>query len=94
MKTILTTAAALALAAAFSAPGLAQQASEQVAATSGGGQCAFSQALIQAMADGKQQHMAETKSKIDLLIENALASSRAAKLAQAQVYPAKGSPDG
>ncbi len=94
MKTILTAAAALALAATFSTPTLAQQAGEQAAVKSSGGQCAFSQALIQAMADGKQQHMAETKSKIDLLIENALASSRAAKLAQAQVYPAKGSPDG
>ena len=93
MKTILTTAAALALAAAFSAPALAQQASEQVAASSSGGQCAISQAMLQAMADGKHQQMRETKSKIDLLIENALAASREAKLAQAQVYPAKGSPD-
>ena len=92
MKTILTTAAALALAAAFSVPALAQQANEQ-AAVKRGGQCAFSQAMLQAMADGKQEHMTETKSKIDLLIENALAASREAKLAQAQVYPAKGSPD-
>ena len=93
MKTILTTAAALALAAAFSVPALAQQANEQAAVTHSGGQCAFSRAMLQAMADGEQQQMEETKSKIDLLIENALAASREAKLAQAQVYPAKGSPD-
>jgi hypothetical protein len=55
MKTILTTAAALALAAAFSVPALAQQANEQ-AAVKRGGQCAFSQAMLQAMADGKQEH--------------------------------------
>jgi hypothetical protein len=50
--------------------------------------------MLQAMADGEQQQLEQTKSKIDLLIENALASSRSAKLSQEQVYPAKGSPDG
>ena len=94
MKTILTAAAALALAATFSTPTLAQQASEQAALKHTGGQCAFGQAMLQAMADGKEQRLEDTKSKIDLLIENALASSRAAKVAQAQVYPPKGSPDG
>ena len=93
MKAIMVIAIAMALAGAFSAPALAQQASEQVAASSSGGQCAISQAMLQAMADGKHQQMRETKSKIDLLIENALASSRTAKLAHVQVYPAKGSPD-
>lgn len=94
MKTILTTAAALALAAAFSAPAMAQQAGEQAAVKHSGGQCAFGRAMLQAQADSEQQQMVETKSKIDLLIENALATSRAAKLSQAQVYPAKASPDG
>ncbi len=94
MKVILTTAAAFALAATLSAPALSQQASEQAAVTHSGGQCAFSQAILQAMADGEQQQMAETKTKIDLLIENALASSRAAKLARAPVTPEKGSPEG
>ena len=93
MKAILTAAAAVAFAAAFSAPAMAQQASEQAAVKSSGGQCAFSQALAQAMAQGEHKQLAETKSKIDLLIENALASSRATKVAQAQVYPPKGSPD-
>ena len=93
MKTILTAAAAVALAAAISAPAMAQPASEQAAVKQSRGQCAFSQALAQAKAHGEEQRMAETKSKIDLLIENALASSRAAKLTQAQVYPAKASPD-
>ena len=73
---------------------MAQQAGEQAAVKQSGGQCAFSQALLQAKADGEHQRMEETKSKIDLLIENALASSRSTKLAQAPVNPEKGSPDG
>jgi hypothetical protein len=94
MKTIMTTVAVLALTVTFSAPAMAQQADEQVAAKHSGGQCAISQAMLAAMADGKQQQMAETKTKIDLLIENALAASRAAKLAQSPVKLGKGSPDG
>jgi hypothetical protein len=94
MKAILTAAAAVAFAAAFSVPAMAQQAGEQAAVKHSGGQCAVRQAMLQAMADGKQQQLEQTKSKIDLLIENALASSRSAKLSQAQLYPAKASPDG
>lgn len=93
MKAILTTAAALAMAAAFSAPALAQQAKEQAAVTHSGGQCAVSQAMMAAVAENQQQHLAATKSKIDLLIENALASSRTAKLAGSPVKLGKGSPD-
>ncbi len=93
MKTILTTAAAIALAAAFSAPAVAQDANEQVAKTHSGGQCAFSQAMLAAADDGKQQQMEETKTKIDLLIENALAASREDKLAQSPVKMSKSSPD-
>ena len=93
MKTILTTAAALALAAAFSAPAMAQDANEQVAKTHSSGQCAFSRAMLQAAADSEQQQMEETKSKIDLLIENALAASRDDKLAQSPVKMGKESPD-
>jgi len=94
MKAFLTIAAVSALAAAFSAPALAQQAGDQAAVTHSGGQCAISQAMMAAVADNEQQHMAATKLKIDLLIENALASSRAAKLAQSPVKLGKGSPDG
>lgn len=98
MKAIVTTAAALALSisfsGAFSAPALAQQASEQAAVTHSGGQCAISKAIMAAVAENKQQHMEATRSKIDLLIENALASSRAAKLAGSPVKLGKGSPDG
>jgi hypothetical protein len=98
MKAIVTTAAALALSisfsGAFSAPALAQQANEQVAVEKSGGQCAITQAMLAAIDDNKQQHMQATKSKIDLLIENALASSRAAKLAGSPVKLGKGSPDG
>ena len=93
MNTILTTAAALALAAAFSTPAFAQQAGEQAAVKHSGGQCAVRQAMLQAMADGEQQQMEETKTKIDLLIENALAASRQAKLAQSPVKLDKESPD-
>lgn len=93
MKAILTIAAALALAATFSAPAAAQQAGEYAAAKQGG-QCAVTQAMLAAIADNKQQHMEATKSKIDLLIENALASSRSAKLARSPVKHGKGSPDG
>ncbi len=46
-----------------------------------------------AVANNQQQHMQATKLQIDLLIENALASSRAAKLAQAPVKLGKGSLD-
>lgn len=92
MKAILTTAAALALAAAFSAPALAQQASEHAAAKQGG-QCAISKAMMAAVAENQQQHVAATKSKIDLLIESALASSRSAKLDGSPVKLGKGSPD-
>lgn len=93
MKAILTAAAAVALAAAFSAPAAAQQADAQADAKSGG-QCAVSQAMMAAIADNKQQHMAATKSKIDSLIEGALASSRAAKPAGSPVIMGKGSPNG
>jgi len=92
MKAILTMAAAVALAATFSAPALAQQAGDQVAVKSSGGQCAISQAMMAAVADNEQKHMAATKSKIDLLIENALASSRSAKLGQSPVKLGKASP--
>ena len=94
MKAILTAAAAVAFAAAFSAPAMAQQASEQAAVKSSGGQCAFSQALAQAMAQGEHKQLAETKSKIDLLIENALATARGTKVAQSPAKLGKGSPDG
>ena len=78
MKAVLTTAAALALAAAFSAPAAAQQAGEHAAAKQGG-QCAIGQAMQAAIEDNKQNDMAATKSRIDALIDNALASSRTAK---------------
>jgi hypothetical protein len=52
MKTIMTTVAVLALTVTFSAPAMAQQADEQVAAKHSGGQCAISQAMLAAMADG------------------------------------------
>ena len=94
MKAILTTAAAIALAMAFSAPASAQEAKDQITAKHSGGQCAVRQAMLAAIEDGKQQQMTETKSKIDLLIENALASSRAAKGASSPVILGKGSPQG
>ncbi len=90
MKAILITAAVVALAATFSAPALAQQAGENAAAKQGG-QCAVSQAILAAIDDNKQQHMQATKLKIDLLIERALASSRAAKLGGSPVKLGKGS---
>lgn len=93
MKAIVTAAAALALAAAFSAPAWAQQASEQAAVARSGGQCAISKAMMAAVANNQQQHMQATKLQIDLLIESALASSRAAKFAQAPVKLGQGSPD-
>ena len=93
MKTIVTTAAAIAFSISLSAPALAQDAKDHVAAGHSGGQCAFSQAMLQAMADGKQQQMEETKTRIDQLIENALASSRAARVAQSPVITGKASPD-
>ncbi len=94
MKAILTTAAAMALSVAFLAPALAQQAGEHAAVKNSGGQCAIRQAMLHAMADGEQQRMEETKLKIDLLIENALALSRSTKLAQLPVKPEKGSTGG
>lgn len=107
MKAILTTAAAaaatLALAMAFSAPASAQQAHDQLAAkhNGNGGQCAISQAMLAAIEGNKQATMTETKSRIDLLIENALASSRASKssgssviLGKSPVILGKGSPHG
>ena len=94
MKTILATAAVLALTAALSNPAAAHHAAEPTAAEKSGGQCAISQAIMQAAADGEHQRMAETKSKIDLLIEGALAASRSANLAQSPVKLGKGSPDG
>ena len=94
MKTVLTVTAAIAFAAAFSAPAAAQQAHDQLGAKHGGGQCAISQAMLAAIADNKQQHMTETKSRIDLLIENALASTRSTKLAQSPIRLGKGAPDG
>lgn len=93
MRTIVTTGVALVLGAIFAAPALAQQAGEQAAVTHSGGQCAVSQAMMAAVADNEQRHMAATKSKIDLLIENALASSRSAKSAGSPVKLGKGSPD-
>lgn len=93
MKTVWTIAAAAAVSVALAAPAIAQQASEEVAATHSGGQCAIGQAMLQAMAEGEQKRMTETKSKIDSLIENALASSRSAKLAQVPVKSTKGSPE-
>jgi hypothetical protein len=111
MKAILTTAAAaaatLALVMSFSAPASAQQAHDQLAAKhnadggANGGQCAISQAMLAAIEDNKQATMAETKSRIDSLIENALASSRASKstgssviLGKSPVILGKGSPRG
>jgi len=94
MKAILTIAAVSALAATFSAPALAQQAKEQAAVTHSGGQCAISNAIMAAADENQQQHMEATKSRIDLLIENALASSRSAKLTGSPVKLGKGSPDG
>lgn len=94
MKATLTTVAAIAFTAALSVPALAQQANEEAAATKSGGQCAFSQAIRQAIADGEQQQMAETKSKINTLLENALASPRAAKLAQSTEQLEKATPEG
>ncbi len=89
MKTILTTAAVLALVTTFSAPTIAQEAGDQLATKHSGGQCAISQAMLAAIEDNKQQHIAATKSKIDLLIENALASSRSSKLARSPVIMGK-----
>lgn len=107
MKAILTTAATavatMALAMSFSAPASAQQAHDQLAAKHGanGGQCAISQAMLAAIEDNKQATMTETKSRIDVLIENALASSRASKatgssviLGKSPVIIGKGSPSG
>lgn len=94
MKALLTVTAAIAFAAAFSAPAAAQQAHEQLAAKHGGGQCAISQAMLAAIANNKQQHMTETKSRIDLFIDNALASTRSTKLAQTPIKLGKGAPGG
>ena len=94
MKALLTTAAAMALAVAISTPASAQQANEQAAVTHSGGQCAFGKAMLQAMADGKQQQMDETKTRIDLLIENALATARGTKVAGSPVKIGTVSPDG
>lgn len=111
MKAILTTAAAatatMVLAMSFSAPASAQQAHDQLAAKhnanggGNGGQCAISQAMLAAIEGNKQATMTETKSRIDLLIENALASSRASKssgssviLGKSPVIRGKGSPHG
>lgn len=95
MKTILTLVAATALAVSISAPASAQQAQEQLAAkhSGSGGQCAVTQAMLAAIADNKQQHMTETKSRIDSLIENALAASRSVKLGQSPVKLGKASLD-
>ncbi|MDH3739805.1 MAG: hypothetical protein OER92_11475 [Alphaproteobacteria bacterium] len=94
MKALLITAGALALATTMSTPALAQQAGEQAAVTHSGGQCAFSKAMLQAKADGKQQQMDETKDKVDALIENALATARGTKVAGSPVKLGKGAPDG
>jgi len=74
MKTVLTVAVALAAVAA--SPALADEA----ALGHAGGECGFSQAMLSAMADGKQQQMDETKAKVDALIESALASTRTAQV--------------
>lgn len=93
MKTMVMSVAALTLAAAFCAPALAQQADEQAAAGYGGGMCAFSQEMLQAQADNEQQRMAETKAKLDALIDEALASPRSQTVAESPVTPGKQSPD-
>ena len=94
LTSFVITAGALALAAAVSAPAAAQQAGEQAAVKHGGGQCAISQAMLAAISDNKQRHMEETKSRIDSLIENALASTRSTKLAQTPIKLGKITPDG
>jgi hypothetical protein len=103
MKAFLTATATIALVMSFSASASAQQAHDQAAAKHGanGGQCAISQAMLAAIEGNKQATMTETKSRIDLLIENALASSRASKssgssviLGASPVILGKGSPPG
>ncbi len=94
MKAILTITAVSALAIAFSAPALAQQANERTAFTHSGDQCAISKVVMAAVTENQQQHMVATKTKIDLLIENALALSHSVKVAGSPVKLGKGSPDG
>ncbi|NKB47864.1 MAG: hypothetical protein GKS02_00720 [Alphaproteobacteria bacterium] len=102
MKALLTAAAVIALVSAFAAPASAQQAHDQTAAKhANGGQCAISQAMLAAIADNKEQHMAETKSRIDSLIANALATARTPRapgsptmLSKSPVILGKGSPNG
>ena len=90
MKTVVMAAAFTALAMS---PALAQQADDQ-AAVHGEGMCGYSQALQQAQADNEKQRMAETKAKLDALIDEALASPRSQSVAQSPVKPSKQTPDG
>jgi len=94
MKTIVLSAAALTLVAAVSIPVQAQQAGDQAAATQSGGPCAISEAMMAAVAENKQRHMAATRAKIDLVIDAALASPQPAKTANSPVIMGKGAPNG
>jgi len=90
MKTVVMAAAFAALAIS---PALAQQADEHAAASYDAGMCAFSQEMLQTQADSEQQRMAETKAKLDALIDQALASPRSQAVAETHEKPSKQSPD-
>lgn len=91
MKTIVTTLAALGVAAALAAPAAAQDASSKVATMkhANGGQCAISQAMLAAMEQNRQNDMAETKTRLDELIEHALTVQTPARTAQSPVIMGK-----
>jgi hypothetical protein len=79
------------MAAALSAPALAQDASSDVATIkhANGGQCAISQAMLAAIEQNKQNHMTETKSRLDALIEHALTVLIPGQTAQSPVIMGK-----